>query len=190
SSLWPEHYLILLPLPQLAIAAGVSLFLRRGLGKPALVAAVLTVALLIGGDLWVDWRYHQALAYCGGLRAHSDAIYKLAEYLDEQGIASPLAMDWGIKTSVQFLTLGRVNPMELFGYESTMDVDPAFEGCLAPFLENPDSLFIFHSKEATAFQGRRKAFERLAEAGGKKLRVEKIFYDRGGEPVFELVRVE
>ncbi|MEA3459750.1 MAG: glycosyltransferase family 39 protein, partial [Chloroflexota bacterium] len=42
SSLWPEHYLILLPLPQLAIAAGVSLFLRRGLGKPALVAAVLT----------------------------------------------------------------------------------------------------------------------------------------------------
>jgi len=221
SSLWPEHYLILLPLPQLAIAAGVSVLVRRSglstsqsgdesalscadrgvrerltplnlldLSKLALGAAILIVALLMGGDLWVDWRYHRALAYCGGLRAHSDAVYKLADYLDEQGVASPLAMDWGIKTSVQFLTLGRVNPVELFGYESTMDVDPTLEERLAPFLENSDSLFIFHSKEATAFQGRREAFERLAEAGGKKLMVEKILYDRGGEPVFELVRVE
>lgn len=203
SDLWPEHYLILLPLPQLAIAGGLSLILRQlggakhrfvpmgsyG-GKLALGAAVLIIALLIGGDLRVDWRYHRALDYCGGLQAHSDAIYRLAEYLDKQRITSPLAMDWGIKTSVQFLTLGRVNPVELFGYESPTEVDVAFEERLAPFLESPGSLFIFHSKGTTAFQGRREALERMAKSRGKELHTERIFYGRSGEPVFELMKVE
>lgn len=191
SDLWPEHYLILLPLPQLAIAAGLSLFVRRSsLGKPTVAAAVLMVTLLVAGDLWVDWSYHQALTRSGGYGAHSDAIYKLAEYLEKQKVSSPLAMDWGIKTTVQFLTLGCVNPAELFGYEGLADADAAFEERLAPFLEDPDSFFIFHSREATAYQGRREAFKELVAEMEKTARVEKIFYDRSSKPVFELVRIE
>ncbi len=194
SALWSTHYAILVPFLPLAVAGSLDLLVRYTTPSEAGhiprfipgLAMFLVPAALAAGDLWVDLHYHQALARSGGYAAHSDASYALARYLQERGPASPLAMDWGIDAPVQFLTLGAINPIEIFGYE--WEPDRAFEERLARFLPHPDNLYIFHSPGETIFQ-RRGAFDRLVLGMGKTSRVEKVILDRSGKSLFVLVRV-
>ena len=198
SALWFTHYAILVPFLPMAVAVALDLLVRYiipcGAGQrgypirrliPGLVV-FLVVAVLAISDLQVDLSYHQALARSGGYAAHSDASYELARYLQDQGVASPLAMDWGIDATVQFLTLGAVNPIEIFGYE--WESDKAFEERLGSFLSNPDNLYIFHSPGETIFH-RRQTFDRLVVEKGKVSRVEEVILDRSGKSIFVLVRV-
>lgn len=198
SALWFTHYVILVPFLPMAIAVALDLLARHvitlGAGQkgnrigwfvPNLVM-VLVITVLTVSDLQVDLSYHQALARSGGYAAHSDASYELARYLQSQGVASPLAMDWGIDATVQFLTLGAVNPIEIFGYE--WESDEAFEERLGSFLPNPDNLYIFHSPGETIFH-RRQAFDRLVVEMDKVSQVEEVILDRSGKSVFVLVRM-
>jgi hypothetical protein len=198
SALWFTHYAILVPFLPMAVAVALDLLVRyiipSGAGQkgypirrliPGLVV-FLVVAVLAISDLQVDLSYHQALARSGGYTAHSDASYELARYLQDQGVASPLAMDWGIDATVQFLTLGAVNPIEIFGYE--WESDEAFEERLGSFLSNPDNLYIFHSPGETIFH-RRQTFDRLVVEKGKVSWVEEVILDRSGKSIFVLVRV-
>jgi len=198
SALWLTHYAILVPFLPMAMAVAVDLLLRytipSGIGQkghpigrfiPDLVM-LLVIAVLAVSDLRTDVSYHQALTRSGGYAAHSDASYELARYLQGQGLASPLAMDWGIDAPVQFLTRGAVNPIEIFGYE--WESDEAFEERLAGFLPDSDNLYIFHSPGETIFH-RRQAFDRLVVETGKVSQVEKVVLDRSGKSIFVLVRV-
>jgi hypothetical protein len=198
SALWFTHYAILVPFLPMAIAVALDLLVRHtipsGAGQkgnhirrfiPDLVM-FLVIAVLAVSDLQVDLSYHQALARSGGYAAHSDTSYELARYLQDQGVASPLAMDWGIDAAVQFLTLGAVNPIEIFGYEWEPDED--FEERLVRFLPNPDNIYIFHSPGETIFH-RRQAFDRLVIEMGRVSRVEEVILDRSGKSIFVLVRV-
>jgi hypothetical protein len=186
SALWVTHYAILIPWPLLAIAAvfdGAWEWLR---GQPVGWLVGLSVLAVVGGELWSDVRYHDALAQSGGLAAHSDASYELAEYLDQRGYVAPLAMDWGISAQVEFLTAGRVHPIEIFGYG--WEADPAFESRLAPFLESPDSVYIFHSPPETVFP-RRETFDSLLREAGRGTQTEAVFAQRNGQALYLLVRV-
>jgi 4-amino-4-deoxy-L-arabinose transferase-like glycosyltransferase len=198
SALWLTHYAILVPFLPMAVAVGLDLLVRHAIPPSAgrngndirriltHLVVLLVVTVLAVGDLRVDLSYHQALARSGGYAAHSDASYELARYLQDQSIASPLAMDWGIDATVQFLTVGAVNPIEIFGYE--WESDEAFEERLVGFLPNPDNLYIFHSPGETVFH-RRQAFDRLVVERGKVSQVEKVILDRSGKSIFVLVRV-
>jgi hypothetical protein len=148
--------------------------------------AFLVITVLVVSDLRVDLGYHQALTRSGGYAAHSDASYELARYLQGQGVVSPLAMDWGIDATVQFLTLGAVNPIEIFGYE--WEPDEAFEERLMNLVPNAGNLYIFHSRGETIFQ-RRRTFDRLVVEMGRISRVEEVILDRSGKSIFVLVRV-
>ncbi len=198
SALWFTHYAILVPFLPMAIAGALDLLVRylvpsgnRQGGSyirrhiPELVMAVV-VAVLAVSDLRVDLNYHQALARSGGYAAHSDASYELARYLQERGVASPLAMDWGIDAPVQFLTSGAVNPIEIFGYE--WETNEVFEESLGRFLAECDHLYIFHSPGETVYH-RRQTFDRLVVEMGKVSQVEKVILDRSGKSIFVLVRV-
>jgi hypothetical protein len=198
SALWLTHYAILVPFLPMAVAVALDLLVRytipSGAGHrgnpirrlvPDLVV-FLIIAVLTASDLQVDFSYHQALARSGGYAAHSSASYELARYLQDQGVASPLAMDWGIDATVHFLSLGVVNPIEIFGYE--WEPDEAFEERLGSFLPNPDNLYIFHSPGESVFH-RRQAFDRLVIEMDKVSRVEKVILDRGGKSIFVLIRV-
>ena len=198
SALWSTHYAVLVPFLPMAIAVALDLLVRHAIppgagqkGNPIRrlipdLAVFLVMTVLAISDLQVDLSYHQALVRSGGYTAHSDASYELARYLQDQGVASPLAMDWGIDATVQFLTLGAVNPVEIFGYE--WESDEAFEERLVRFLANPDNLYIFHSPGETIFH-RRRAFDRLVVEMGKVSRVEEVILDRSGKSIFVLVRV-
>ena len=211
SALWPTHFAILAPWPPLALAASLDLVsdgLRRfttrarretteippvsegfaASGSTSLLAWLpwLLVALLILLDVRLDMAYHQALARSGGLAGHTSAIYDLAAGLDARGLAAPVAMDWGMAAQVEFLTAGRVRPVEIFGYD--WNVDEAFGQRLRSFLDNPDSVYIFHSPAETVFP-RREAFDALVSSRSQTTTTEEVYRQKDGKPLFTLVRV-
>ncbi|MCB0152093.1 MAG: hypothetical protein KDE01_31110, partial [Caldilineaceae bacterium] len=77
----------------------------------------------------------------------------LAYHLRYNGMGAPLALDWGIDAPVRYLSQGAVTPIEIFGYASPAAPDDGFAGRLAPFLENPDNVYLLHSEGATVFAG-------------------------------------
>jgi len=190
SGLWPEHYLLLLPFPQLSIALGLGLLrlylrLRRSVGW--LLLLVLTP--LMAGQLRVDLLYHRALARSGGFSAHSDANYRLAQYLDQKG-RPVVAMDWGIRATVQFLTQGRVNPVEQFGFEYLDHPSPDFAADMAAYLEDQDTYYIFHAPAETVYRGRREIFEELVRQRGLVPDGKRIIYDRNARPLFVVMEAD
>ena len=190
SGLWPEHYLLLLPFPQLSIGLGLDL-LRRHLPsrRPVAWLPFLVLVVLMAGQLRMDLLYHRALARSGGFSAHSDANYKLAQYLDRKG-RPVVAMDWGIRTPVQFLTQGRIDPVEHFGFQSLDRPSGDFTAGMAPYLEDGDTYYIFHAPVETVYKGRREAFEELVLQRGLIPDGKRIIYDRSARPLFVVMEVD
>ena len=52
------------------------------------------------------------------------AIAAVAEHLDKAKLTAPVALDWGLDAPIRFLTAGRVQPIEVFGYDSLGTPDP------------------------------------------------------------------
>ncbi|MCX7670799.1 MAG: glycosyltransferase family 39 protein [Anaerolineae bacterium] len=159
---------------------------RRHLGVRAALGLLVAAALFLWAatDLTNTLRYHRILAVSGGYASHSDAIYHLADFLKEREPSAPLALDWGIDAPVRFLTAGRVNPVEVFGYERLDGPDAGFAGRVAPFLDNPNNLSVAHAGEFTIFRGRAEALTALAAGRGQRLVVAARFGERSGRPLF------
>ena len=181
------HLVIFLPLPQILLAASLGLWMRQEPRRLFLSAVLLVATVLFFFDLRADIGYHRALARTGGFDGYTEAIYELAPYLEEKG-APTVAMDWGIRNNVLFLTQGRVDPQEVFGFESLEEPDVGFRERLLPHLADGRTIYIFHSPEETIFQ-RWDSFEALVAEGGKGIRVEKVFTDRSGKKIFVLIKV-
>lgn len=99
SILGATHLLILLPIPQLFIAAGVVFSTRWTVANldidfryPRIVTLSFVAAILVplmARDLKVDADYHAELRASGGHSAFSSAIYTLADDLDEEEVSRP-----------------------------------------------------------------------------------------------------
>ena len=205
SDLFITHYALLIPLIPLGVGlvtAGVFAvardWVKNTIHRPraARIAAsafcMLYAALLItwgATDLANTLRYHRVLSVAGGYATHSDAIYRLADFLRQREPAAPLALDWGVDAPVRYLTAGQVNPVEVFGYARLDGPDPGFAGRLAPFLDNPDNLYVAHTGEFTIFRGRVEALEQLAAARGFRLEAAARFGERSGRLLFLVYRV-
>ncbi len=172
------------PTPQMTALSRRALLVRSTCGL-LLAAALLLWAIT---DLTNTLRYHRILAVSGGYASHSDAIYHLAAYLQERKPAAPLALDWGIDAPVRFLTAGRVNPVEVFGYGRLDGPDADFAGRVAPFLDNPHNLYVAHIGEFSVFRGRVEALEGLAASRGQRLVEAARFGERSGRPLFVVYR--
>jgi hypothetical protein len=190
SDLFVTHHASLLPFLFLAVAAvagGVTHRQGHAWLVPVLGALIWWASLDLRGTL----RYHQALTATGGHAAHSDAVYDLAEYLDERDIRSPLVLDWGIAAPLVFLTGGRVHPVEIFGYERVDAPGEGFgERLRASLAESSSHAYLFHVPEETVFAGRRELFDRVVADAGLVPRVEEAFYERSGRMLFVLTRVQ
>jgi hypothetical protein len=152
------------------------------------VIAALSVAWWAGANLWTTVQYHRVLSISGGYSTHSDAVYQLAASLDEDGSAAPLALDWGLAAPIQFLTAGRVNPVEVFGYDRIDAPDARFDERMSGFLEDPDRIYLAHMPDVTVFGGRVDALKALAADRGLELEEEGRFSERSGHPLFVLYR--
>lgn len=213
SALWVTHFALIVPWPAIAIAGGAHTLWGRWhsptsprptandhqqIGstsraqRPLLLVGTTLCCLAAGwiGDVVSDVRYHQALAVSGGLGAHSDAVDDLAEWLTTANQMRPgrpiLAMDWGISAPVALLTRGQVTPIEAFGYSWRTDTD--FSARLAPFLNNPDSLYLWRAPDEIIFD-RSRDFRALYEPFGLEEDIVEAFYERSGRPVLGVTRL-
>lgn len=197
SILAATHLFILLPLPQLFIAAFVILGTKSVVQRvqprlpraARLIPVVPFVAVLIytGLDLRADLRYHDALQETGGLTAFSDAIYALADYLDENSHSRPYALDWGVRPNVMILTEGRVEPIEIFGH--SLEPGAAFDQALEAALATEHPVFISQTEVSSAFP-RLDRFREVVEARGDVVVLDRVFPQRNGVPAYYLFRVE
>lgn len=208
SGLWSTHQFIMLPLPQLIVACAAvwlaewileRLFPSRATGEggdsgvrraPVLPAAVLALALLsvlIFRHIWVSTQHHAMLAQSGGSGRFSDAIYKLAGWLDENGISQPVALDWGIEKNVRVLTGDRVRPIEIFGY--TPEADDAFRQRAREALQDPDRQYIV-LWDRFAVYNRRQAFTEIANEMGRQVVETHIAHERSGLPVYVVLQAK
>lgn len=195
SALWVTHFAILAPWPALAVAAATGLLVRSNQVRPKKRSGnlVLILAFLVLGVSWLseivtDVRYHQSLATSGGLGAHSDTVDDLAHWLVDDGHqAGPVvAMDWGIAAPVTFLTLGKVTPVEAFGYEWETDAD--FVARLELFVRDSASIYLWRAPDEIIFD-RSDDFRRIYEPRGLEEEILEAFYERSGRPVLGATRL-
>jgi 4-amino-4-deoxy-L-arabinose transferase-like glycosyltransferase len=203
SDLFITHYALLVPL----IPLGVGLVTARLFAaarersshtrSPHVSRLAYSAFCILHSALLFTWgatdlantlRYHRVLSVAGGYATHSDAIYRLADFLRARAPSAPLALDWGVDAPVRYLTAGQVNPVEVFGYERLDGPDPGFAGRVAPFLDNPDNLYVAHTGEFTIFRGRAAALAQLAAAHGFRLEEAARFGERSGRPLFLVYR--
>ncbi len=189
SDLFITHFALATPLLPLfggLALAGAWRAARRahGLAWAGAGLALLAVLAWFGGDAANVVRYHRILTISGGYAGHSDAIYRLADYLDREGYTSPIALDWGIDAPVWFLTQGRVVPVDVFGYDRLDAPDGGFEARVAPFLEDWQTIYVAHAPQKAVFQGRVEAMEGWAAARGWRWLEQIRIAQRSGEAVF------
>lgn len=201
SDLFITHYALLHPFGVGAVAIGLAAWLEWARSRRAsarggwavwAVGAMIAVGALgwAGGDLYTSLRYHGALAQSGGYADHSDATYHFAYHLRYNGMGAPIALDWGMDAPVRFLTENAVRPIEIFGYDSPVVPDVDFVRRLAPFLENPDNVYLLRDPQQTVFAGRRELFFEEADRLQKQAILLETFAQRNGAPLFEIWRVE
>lgn len=195
SALWVTHFAILAPWPALAVAAATGLLVRSSQVRPPKRSAnlVLLLAFLVLGVSWLseivtDVRYHRILATSGGLGAHSDAVDDLAYWLVDDGHRGGpvVVMDWGIAAPVTFLTLGKVTPVEAFGYEWETDAD--FVARLELFVRDSASIYLWRAPDEIIFD-RSDDFRRIYEPRGLEVDILEAFYERSGRPVLGATRL-
>jgi 4-amino-4-deoxy-L-arabinose transferase-like glycosyltransferase len=188
SDLFITHFALIAPLP--ALIAGLSVaeiarFARGDAHRAGLTVVALLLAFGLGvTDARLTLGYHRILTVSGGYSGHSDAIYRLASYLDEQGYAAPVALDWGIDAPVRFLTADRVRPVDVFGYERLDAPDEGFARRMGPYLEDWQTIYVGHTPEKTVFRGRIETMAAWASERGWRWLEQIRIGQRSGEAVF------
>ena len=165
---------------------------RQSVPAPQIFRVLALIALVAwaGSDLVTDIRYHHALAVTGGHGPHSDAIYAVAEHLDKAKFPALVALDWGLDAQIRYLTAGRVQPTEVFGYDSLDAPDPGYAERINQLLNNPDTLYLAHLPEYTVFRDRVNMLADLASKRGMTLRQRAVYTERDGTPLIIMYRAE
>ncbi|MBU0494019.1 MAG: glycosyltransferase family 39 protein [Chloroflexi bacterium] len=198
SGLWETHLLVFLPLPQMMMALCLVLLTREGLRwarqrewgwlRPAaLTGAALVLIALVGTDVWVDAQYHRDLPLTGGYSRFSDAIHEVVAYLDARNDPHPVAMDWGLSTTIYVLTWGRIQPVEIFEHQP--EPSPDFYEKLRAHMQDPATLYLFNSGDVVVYD-RFPQWEAMVKELGKTIILEKTFKQRDGDPIFNILRAE
>jgi Dolichyl-phosphate-mannose-protein mannosyltransferase len=216
SGQWATHFFIISGLPQLILACGavwagewlageirktadgdISLVprpLSSAFNSPSSVSrllpiaiAALLLALPFSRDVWVSQQHHQKLAQTGGSGRFSDAVYKIAAYLDGRDGPQPVALDWGIEKQIRVLTGDRVRLIEVFGYSA--EPDDAFRARTRELLQDPDRTYIV-LWDRFAVYNRRSEFTRLANEMGKQVTETFIAHERSGLPVYVVLEAK
>ncbi len=186
SALWITHFALIMVWPAIALATvSAAIYDLRFTIRHSLFtihySLFIIIALLFTSEACTTWRYHQALTLSGGLSDHSDAVYDMADWLDQHAAGPVVAMDWGLSAPVTYLTSGRITPIEVFGYD--WGDTSRFQQILTPHLPPGASIFLWRSPDETIFH-RSTEFQALYKPLGLEEDILEAFYERSGRPIY------
>lgn len=183
SSIGATYVFLIVPLAWLLIAVALvdAARLAQARMSRAAVAAVVGIATvaLVGNHVWINARIHQFFAATGGRGFWTDSVYALAEDLKTRFAGRPvIAVDWGFRRTLEFLSRDQIRPREMFEYAPTPS--PKFEDASTVLLRDPQNVYLFHAPETTAFRGHWDVFERAALKSRRQLVQEAALTERDG----------
>lgn len=193
SNLAGPHLFVLYPLIQIILGVFFyDLFMRAKTGRTIQVITIILFASFVILECHVTLRNNYLYFYkTGGKGSYSDAIISLVNYLQHREIYKPSLMDWGFQHNLVFLSQGRIAPRAFLYIENTNNSE---QSCFASILEESlksgkKKVFIFHSAYFTIKSGIYSLFKDSVEKAGKSIKIEEVFYQRDGLPVYFLYSV-
>jgi 4-amino-4-deoxy-L-arabinose transferase-like glycosyltransferase len=199
-----HHLLVVYPFPHLIAAYGLTrlpgmLKLLR-FKVPSLQVEINAVRSLVGSvsilalltSTATVFTYYRALEKSGGTGMWSDAIYELSAYLDGDD-RTVVLMDWGLSLNLIFLSKGELRTEEVwrdFLYSNVRSPE------MEKLIQEPGRVFVFHTSryaginEITTHDGPRSTFFQTVESLEKIAVLEKQFYQRDGDPIYDLYVVK
>ena len=185
TTLGPKHLVILLPFTTVIIAAAIGRAWSKRRRRGSLAILVLLVALAaaqLTADIGNDRRYLRSLAATGGVGLFSSAHSDLATYLMANGVAHPLAGDWGFDSNLEVLSQGRVRVRQIFELTEAPPYQFTRQQARGA-LRSRESVFLFHAEPISATPGRFQAVAAVAREMGVDLKLAAAFRDGRGRPV-------
>ena len=182
SSVGATYVFILVPFAWLLIAVALIDLAQKSdfLKKPDFLTASLAI-LLIGNHLFLNAATLNSFDKTGGRGNWSDSIYTLNTTLqNEYASTNIIAMDWGFRRNLQFLSNLKLSPQEV--YEPTQRPSAKFNDMSAVLLRDPQNTYLFHPPAQTFFSGRWEMFNREAQKAHKVVVIEKQLTERDGVP--------
>ncbi len=192
SALWVTHFAVLMPWPALAIAVGSWFILTASLAYKAKTYHFIKylvwgyILLLVISNFVSVLNYHRVLSESGGLSAHSDAVYDLNDWLSNNAHGLVVAMDWGLAAPVVYLSHGRVNAVEAFGYQ--WQADTQLNERFQSFIAQPDTLYLWRAPDEIIFD-RSEEFKALYRPKNLEETIEEAFYENSGRPILGVTRL-
>lgn len=186
---------LLIAISLVDIARGVAARVGRGrVGNPrvtSLAAGLLggLAGLLALNHIAMGVAVHRSLVESGGRGVWSEAIYPLTEALERDFAGRPvIALDWGFRRSIEFLTLGRVQPREMFEYAPEQSAQ--FQDLCGLTLRDSANVYLVHAARATAFSGPWELCNRAAHLARKRFAPWAEFAERDGLPNAAIYTIE
>jgi hypothetical protein len=166
------HLFILIPF--VVVLLGLALDLTRKVEKRGVLTASLTLFLILG-NLCIVGYYYGALDRTAGVGHASRAIYDLSEWLVQEEIRSPCAMDWGFRHNIPFITKGKVYPVKLSPAEYHREA-------LNASFQKQKPTYLFWSEKYDVSRSF-PFFKSLAEQRGYRVMLLKVFRENDDTPV-------
>lgn len=193
----PHHVIMLYPLPHLIIAYALSrlpntLAVQPGQFRRVAATYIVfgSVGLLVLSNLAVDSEYLLGFVRTGGSGVWSDAIYPLAEYVQQGQGDRYLLMDWGFNTQLLLLSRGKIKKTEIFWSLLDQKREDTLAQGLYTMQSTQPTLFVFHSTKYTAFSQPRIVFDLMVQRNHLRETIVKVFRQRNGDPVYVIERLE
>jgi hypothetical protein len=174
-----HHVILLWPFPAVFLGIVFDQMADRIPRYGATVLAFL-VAFLAGENMLTTNQYLARLIVNGGSGGWSDAIFPLAESIEDKSASWFGLVDWGYLNGLRALHEG---DLPLF----IVDVNGAD---FRQQVGSPDFLFIQHTEDKQIFRGINDHIRQAAANLGYVENVRQTIADRNGRPVFELFRFQ
>ncbi|MFN4293606.1 MAG: glycosyltransferase family 39 protein [Thermoflexales bacterium] len=161
SSIGATYVFVIMPFAWLAIALSAAELWQKATVRWAKFLIGLSFLVLVFGQVVGNVAIHRFFAVTGGRGLWSDAINPLAEVLRTRfSDRTVVAVDWGFRRNLEFLTANQIRPREVFDYSPRPS--PAFDALSLALLREPENIYLFHAPHTTAFGGHWERFERAA----------------------------
>jgi hypothetical protein len=181
-----HHFVFFLPFVQAFLAASVIFLWQKSSRRVCRVLLVAVGIACVVANIAMDVHYHRFLAMTGGRGLWSEAIYDLAQYLQDRCREQRcLIGDWGLGTQVVTLAEGPLSLSEFFWPY----IENGNEEEINALVRMPETLFVFYTDPYANFSRPKRLLYTAAQRAGYTIETERTFVERDGTPVIEVVKI-